>query len=83
MDWQAFGAVSSALIASILVIVTIYYANQTKKQARVMYEQLRLDRLAKHRDRLDKEMTKIVGPIHSRRNENLLFGPYMFSPSQF
>ena len=33
MDWQAFGAISNAVLVAALVIVTIYYARQTKKQA--------------------------------------------------
>ena|GEM_PF-6578710 len=79
MDWQAFGAISNAVLVAILVSVTIYYAIQTKKQAHAMDASLHLDRLAKHHERLDREMTKLVGPIHSRKFDEDLFGPIIAS----
>lgn len=99
MDLQAFPDTFLAAIfekldgntvfTGILVLVTIYYAYQTRQQANAMDIQnrmtldgLRLDRLAKQRERLDREMTKIVGPIHSRKDEKLLFDPYTASNSR-
>ena len=83
-DWEAYGAISSSILTLALVFITIYYAMQTRIQAKAMKIQngmiennLKLDRLAKQHDRLVKEMTGLIGPLHSRKNEDDLFGPIM------
>jgi hypothetical protein len=86
MDLVAIGAISNSILVLALVIITRNYAKETKRQATAMENQngmiregLRLDRLAKQHERLVKEMTGLIGPLHSRKGEDDLFGPVIFS----
>lgn len=66
MDWQAFGAISNAVLVATLVGVTIYYAIQTNKQANSMQEQIKWDRT--YRPRLDaytRFITIMADPEHN------------------
>ena len=62
LNWDAFSAIFNIILVGTLVIVTLWYANQVKKQTEFM----KIDRLA-------KEMDKLVAPLYSKIWDKIIF----------
>ena len=61
-NWDAISTIFNTLLVGALVIVTLWYANQVKKQTKFMKV-----------DRLVKEMDKLVAPLYSKVGDNIIF----------
>jgi hypothetical protein len=62
LNWGAISTISNIILVGALVIVTLWYANQVKKQTKFM----KIDRLV-------KEMDKLVAPLHSKIGDKIIF----------
>jgi hypothetical protein len=70
-NWDAIGPVSNIILVTCLILITIYYAYQTYKQAEAMRKTLL-------KDRLYKEMEQLVSPLYSN-----IGNPQLFSQLEF
>ena len=61
-NWDAISTIFNTLLVGALVIVTLWYANQVKKQTKFMKV-----------DRLVKEMDKLVASLYSKIGDNIIF----------
>ena len=61
-DWDAISTISNSFLVSALVIATLWYARQVKKQTGFM-----------KKDRLAKEMDKLVKKLHSKTKDDNIF----------
>jgi hypothetical protein len=77
-DWQAVGVLSNMVLLGILVLITLYYAWQTQRQTSSMQETMRLALLVKRHERLEKELKRLIGLLHSRKEDKTIFGPSEF-----
>ena len=62
LNWDAISTIFNTLLVGALVIVTLWYANQVKKQTKFMKV-----------DRLVKEMDKLVASLYSKIGDNIIF----------
>lgn len=74
-DWQVLGVLSNMVLLGVLVLITLYYAWQTHRQASSMQETMRLAQLVKRHERLEKELKRLIGLLHSRKEDKTIFGP--------
>jgi hypothetical protein len=58
----------------VLAIVAYKSFKETQNQASLMHENIEYDRLAKRYDRLNKEITELVGPLFSKKDSYVIFG---------
>ena len=70
-NWNAIGPISNSILAACLILITIYYAHQTYKQAEAMRRTLL-------KDRLYKEMDQLVSPLYSNIGNPQLFGQFEY-----
>jgi len=62
LNWDAISTIFNTILVGALVIVTLWYANQVKKQTEFM----KIDRLV-------KEMDKLVAPLYSKIGDKVIF----------
>ena len=62
LNWDAISTIFNTILVGTLVIVTLWYANQVKKQTEFM----KIDRLV-------KEMDKLVAPLYSKIGDKIIF----------
>ena len=62
LNWDAISTISNIILATFLVIITLWNVIQVKKQTGFM----KMDRLA-------KEMDKLVAPLYSKIGDNIIF----------
>ena len=62
LNWDAISTISNIILATLLVIITLWSVIQVKKQTRFM----KIDRLA-------NEMDKLVAPLYSKIGNNIIF----------
>jgi hypothetical protein len=62
LNWGAISTISNIILVGSLVIVTLWYAKQVKKQTEFM----KIDRLV-------KEMDKLVAPLYSKMEDKIIF----------
>ena len=62
LNWDAISTISNIILATFLVIITLWNVIQVKKQTGFM----KIDRLA-------KEMDKLVAPLYSKIGDNIIF----------
>ena len=68
INWDVLGVISNAVLVTVLIIVTVYYAIQTHKQAVVMHKNMENDRIIRKYDQLREEMNKLIGPLYGKRH---------------
>jgi len=61
-DWAAIGTISNSFLVFVLVIATLWYARQVARQTGFM-----------KKDRLAKEMDKLVKKLHSKTKDDNIF----------
>jgi hypothetical protein len=61
LNWDAISTISNIILVGALVIVTLWYAKQVKKQTEFM----KIDRLAKEMDNLVAPLYSKIGDIHT------------------
>jgi len=61
-NWDAISTIFNIILVGALVIVTLWYAKQVKKQTEFM----KIDRLV-------KEMDKLVAPLYSKIGDKIIF----------
>ena len=61
-DWDAISTISNSFLVFVLVIATLWYTRQVKKQTGFM-----------KKDRLAKEMDKLVKKLHSKTKDDNIF----------
>jgi len=62
LNWDAISTISNIILATFLVIITLWNVIQVKKQTGFM----KIDRLA-------NEMDKLVAPLYSKIGDNIIF----------
>jgi len=62
LNWDAISTIFNIILVGALVIVTLWYAKQVKKQTEFM----KIDRLV-------KEMDKLVAPLNSKMGDKIIF----------
>ena len=62
LNWDAISTIFNIILVGALVIVTLWYANQVKKQTEFM----KIDRLV-------KEMDNLVAPLYSKIGDKIIF----------
>ena len=62
LNWDAISTISNIILVFTLIVVTWRYAKQVKKQTEFM-----------KKDRLAKEMDKLVAPLHSKIGDTSIF----------
>lgn len=72
-NWEALGVISNIILVSGLVLITAYYAWQTRKQANIMYKNMEYNKHIRRLDQLREEMNKLVGPLYGKKGNKKFF----------
>jgi len=76
VNWNALQTISNAILVFVLIIITAYYARQTRnqvvatqKQVEAMQNQVIHEQLIRKYEKLLKEMDDLVGPLFSKMDD--------------